>query len=108
MAKRYKKEQNPFRAKSLVKVRECVLSHLQNDAVKVILFGSSATRNARRGSDIDVAVQPEGEWKSLSFLLLKEKLSELPIPYTVDLVNLNEVDERFRQNIINEGIVWRE
>jgi len=58
---------------------------------KVILYGSRAKGNYKVGSDIDLSMQGGG----LNFSLLStihEELYELPIPYTVDLSILDNID----------------
>ena len=58
---------------------------------KVILYGSRAKGNYKVGSDIDLSMQGEG----LSFSLLStihEELYALPIPYTVDLSILDNIE----------------
>jgi len=37
----------------------------------------------------------------------KEELEEAPIPYEVDIVNLNTADEKFKKKVYNEGIFWK-
>ncbi len=58
---------------------------------KVILYGSRAKGNYKVGSDIDLSMQGEG----LNFSLLStihEELYTLPIPYTVDLSILDNIE----------------
>lgn len=56
----------------------------------VRVFGSRATGEARRASDIDLAVRAPsmspGEWARLRL-----DLEDAPIPYEVDVVNVDEV-----------------
>jgi len=75
---------------------------------RIFLFGSRAKGTARKGSDIDLAV--EGG-KVLAFReerKLKEALDELAGIYSVDLVFLDRCDEGFSRLIRQTGKVLYE
>jgi hypothetical protein len=38
---------------------------------------------------------------------LKEKIENLNIPYTVDVVDLSKVSGVFKEKALREGIVWK-
>jgi hypothetical protein len=38
---------------------------------------------------------------------LKEKIENLNIPYTVDVVDLSKVSEVFKEKALREGVVWK-
>ncbi len=76
---------------------------------KAIIFGSRAMGNYKRGSDIDLAIMG----KEITFEItsrLHGKLNEqLSIPYIVDVVNFNNIDnEQLRHHILNEGKIFFE
>ena len=74
--------------------------------VKVIFFGSRAKgEKILRSSDVDIAI--DGDFKKIDLINLKEELEEAPIPYEVDIVNLNTADEIFKQKVYKEGIFWK-
>ena len=69
------------------------------------VFGSRATGNARRYSDLDIAL--EGD-KPLGLNVLgdvAEALSESDLPYKVDVVDLRSVDAGFRALVEAEMVV---
>jgi hypothetical protein len=39
---------------------------------------------------------------------LKEKIEESTIPYSVDVVDLSQTDEKFRQQVLSEGVPWKD
>jgi predicted nucleotidyltransferase len=88
-------------------VRRTVLEALAGEDVAVLFFGSRARGNARRASDIDVALAPRQALKAGVLARLHEQLEDLRIPYTVDLVLLNQVSATFRDQVMMEGIRWR-
>jgi len=69
---------------------------------KIILFGSRTTENHKQYSDFDIALD-NLEIDIRKERLLKEALdNELGI-YTVDLINLNKVDNDFKEFVLKKG-----
>lgn len=71
---------------------------------EVRVFGSRATGNARRASDLDLAISAPNataeEWADLF-----EALEQAPIIYELDLVRLDQtVNAGLRERIEREGI----
>ena len=93
-------------ARDIEIVRALVLEHLKGRRAKIYLFGSQATGKARRFSDIDVAVLPLESLPDATLLDLREALEESDAIRQVDLVNLADVNEAFRQRVIQEGVLW--
>lgn len=75
--------------------------------VEVILFGSRAKNSCRPSSDIDLAVKSRVSLgKRLS--LFREYLEESTIPYTVDTVEYNIIDEQLKKEIDENGVLlWK-
>jgi predicted nucleotidyltransferase len=64
--------------------------YLNNKVEQIIIFGSRAKGNFKKGSDIDLAIICNQ--LSLGELLkIKSDINELPIPYKVDIVDYNEI-----------------
>jgi len=72
---------------------------------RIIWFGSWITGSARRTSDIDLAIEMDGGVPKSEYAQLAAWIDEdLPTLYRVDLVNLDEVGETLRQEILSKGI----
>ena len=77
------------------------------EADKVVIFGSRAMGNYKKGSDIDLAVfgnnlEPERIIKLN--VLLNQKL---PIPYYFDVLDYDKIDDAsLKEHINNEGKVF--
>lgn len=97
-----------FVESQLAKVRKIVLDGLKGYAARVYLFGSRATGNARRASDIDVAVLPLQSIPGWVFAEIRERLEESDVVYEVDLVDLSEASEKLRRFVEQEGLLWVE
>lgn len=89
-------------------LKSFILKELDNYSVKVYLFGSRARGSFDISSDVDIGFIPSENFNADIFILLKEKIENLNIPYSVDFVNLNEVEERFKQEVLKDAIVWKD
>ncbi|KKO20241.1 MAG: hypothetical protein DCC43_05805 [Candidatus Brocadia sp.] len=93
---------------SLVVLKETVVTLLKNEKVKIILFGSRARGDNYISSDVDIGIIPVGQFNEKPITLLREKIDNLNIPYKVEIVNLSEVSEEFRKEIMKDFIVWKD
>lgn len=68
---------------------------------KVYAFGSRYKHNNRKFSDLDIALDI-GEKLSIEFISdLKDAFEESDLPYRVDIIDYNNISEKFK-NIIND------
>ncbi|MCX5970512.1 MAG: nucleotidyltransferase domain-containing protein [Coprothermobacterota bacterium] len=88
------------------KVRRTVLAALRGQDVQVFLFVSRARGDHSPASDVDIGILPTNPSLPLRLASLRILLEEMPIPYVVELVNLAEVSPAFRENVLQEGILW--
>jgi predicted nucleotidyltransferase len=103
--------ENPVAAKYAEKaerlLEELALWHL--DGAKVVFFGSHADGTHDRRSDFDIAYLPgEGFDPMGGVVRLREDIEENNVIYAVDLVDLSNVEESFRNKILSEGVVWKD
>lgn len=77
-----------------------------DEVEEAILFGSRAKGNYRHGSDIDIALKGEIDFKivsNLSYLLNQESM----MPYKFDIVSYNKIEyEVLKEHIDRVGIVF--
>ena len=71
--------------------------------VELILFGSRAKGNFKKGSDIDIAVKGGRELTHREERKLKERIEELSGLYSVDIVFWEKLDMDFKENLKNTG-----
>ena len=95
------------RERALDEVRRIVLHALAERDAKVYLYGSCARREARRSSDIDVAIDPKGPLPAGLIAGIRETLEESTIPYFVDVVDLGAVDPDFRRRVLRQAVERR-
>lgn len=72
---------------SLEKLKEAILTLLENNNVKVLLFGSRARVNFASTSDVDVGIIPKNGFDRKRLTLLREHVEELNISYKVEIVD---------------------
>ena len=73
--------------------------------IRIIWFGSWIRGSARPSSDIDLAIEADGEVSKSEYARLLAWIDEeLPTLYRVDLVNLDEIGDSLRRQIRSEGV----
>ncbi len=70
------------------------------------LFGSRARGDARRVSDIDLALIASQPIALDDMAALREALEESPVPFRIDLVDYASAPAHLRAAIDREGIPW--
>lgn len=93
--------------KSCKMVKSLILDIFKDEKVTIILFGSRAKGDSYDSSDIDIGILPENGYDRSKLTISREKLDELNIPYKVDLVDISEVSESFKKNVLKYGEVWK-
>ena len=94
------------RGRAILKVRQLVTQAVSGHSSKVYLVGSCARGDARRPSDIDVAIEllagaPEGLIPEI-----RVALDGSDIPFTVDVFNLNRLPDDYRSSVLEDAIEW--
>lgn len=87
-------------------IEQIVASLLASRDARLKLFGSRARGDARRASDIDLALIAPQPIALADMALLREALDESHIPFRVDLVDYASAPAHLRAAIDREGIPW--
>ena len=66
---------------------------------RIWVFGSRIKGTARRGSDLDLAIDSGAPLRPSTRIELAETLDEAPLPFNVDLVDLQTISPAFRAHI---------
>ena len=90
------------------RVRAIVREGLRGTGARVFLFGSRASGATHRASDVDVAVFPLSPLPVGLLAAIRDALEESTVPFSVDLVNLSEVDAAFRERVLRQGVPWND
>jgi len=86
-------------------VQTILREHLPGNA-KVWVFGSRATGRARRGSDLDLAIDIGQALSPDTETDLQFAFEDSDLPWTVDIVDMHTLkDGIFRQNVEQERVL---
>jgi predicted nucleotidyltransferase len=92
--------------RDLEEARRIILKGLEDHPASVYLFGSWARNEARRYSDIDVAISSPEPLPPGLLLEIEEALDQSEVLYPVELVDLTTASESLRERVAAEGIPW--
>ena len=97
---------NNLEDKYILELKKIVKDFLKTEDVKIFLFGSRARQDHNLFSDVDIGVLPgdKSAWRKIMFL--KERIEESNIPYRVEFVNLKEVSDDFKNEVLKDAISW--
>ena len=73
---------------------------------KVYVFGSRARNDYKQGSDIDLALDLGTKIDPSKIYAIKDRIEESTVPLHVDLVDINTVSGKFKEEIEKEGVLW--
>jgi type I restriction enzyme S subunit len=74
---------------------------------KVWVFGSRARGTVKQYSDLDLAIDLNGQLLSLALLAsLSFDFEESDLPYKVDIIDWNSIDKTFQNAIQNDLVVF--
>jgi type I restriction enzyme S subunit len=84
-----------------------ILAHLVTDC-DVLAFGSRVNGNARKYSDLDLAVKGEEPLGFSRYARLRLTLEDSTLPINVDILDWHSIPERFRENIQTSYVLVQE
>ncbi|HBR70220.1 TPA: nucleotidyltransferase domain-containing protein [Candidatus Dependentiae bacterium] len=79
-----------------------ILRTILKDYDQVYVFGSRAKGTQRPFSDLDICLK--SDISDYEYELLKEKFEESDLPFTVDIIQYNKIDNSFKKRIDQELI----
>lgn len=74
----------------------------------IYLFGSRAQDVEKAGSDVDIAIDAGSIIEHKLILNILNDIDDTTIPMKVDIVDLQNVKENFKKEVLSEGIIiWK-
>jgi predicted nucleotidyltransferase len=83
-----------------------VISALIPEA-RIYLFGSRARGSNAQYADIDIALDAGKPLPLRDIDEVKSMFGESNIPYKIDVVDIHQVNDRMRQQIMKERVIWK-
>ncbi len=86
-------------------IQDILFTHLP-ETTKVWVFGSRVGGDAKRFSDLDLALEDEEPLRGETLVGLKEALSQALLPYRVDVIDLNSASATFRDIVLRQRVLF--
>lgn len=86
----------------IIKIVEMFYPH-----AKIYLFGSYARNEARRTSDIDLAIDAGIKIPLEEKHMIANMIDALNLVQNVDIVDLNAIADDFRTTIMKDAVAWK-
>lgn len=74
---------------------------------KIYLFGSRARGTNAQYADIDIALDAGKKLSNIDVDEVKSMLNESNIIYKIDVVDIHQVNDLMKQQILEERIIWK-
>lgn len=87
------------------KITRLVKALLPN--AKVYLYGSRARGDFSHGSDIDIALDTGVPMERITVGEVRDVLDATHIPHRFDVLDLNNIPQELRNNILKDAILWK-
>ena len=84
-----------------IKLENMVNELKKHNPKKIILFGSRSRGDYKKNSDIDIAVDLTLDFRDKR--KLRDKIDTLAGLYSVDLIFLNDIEDKFKEKLLKEG-----
>ena len=98
----------PFKTDFESVAKKIILKELENFDCKIFLFGSRATKDNHRFSDMDIGIIPGNNFDHRILYSLNDKLADSIVPFKVDVVNFSQVTNDFKNEALKHIIWWKE
>ena len=91
----------------IYKIKLLTIIHSYVPSCTVYLFGSRARKTNKESADIDLALDAG---KPIEFRIMSKirgDIEDSTIPVFVDLVDLQNIPEKLKNEIARDGVVWK-
>ena len=92
--------------KYLELVKKIILENIPKDEFDVFLFGSRADGTNYFASDIDIGVKGSDLLDKKIIYKIKDKIDESMVPFKVDIIDFNDVNETFKKEALKDIEIW--
>jgi predicted nucleotidyltransferase len=86
--------------------KDIVLGIIDKNNTTVFLFGSRSDGSSRFNSDIDIGLLSNIPIEEKILIRIREALDDSIVPFSIDLVDFNKCDKRFREIALGKIELW--
>jgi predicted nucleotidyltransferase len=86
-------------------LKEVLEENLRDVSYRAFIFGSQANKQVLIRSDIDVGILAAGAISPIYLTRINNAIEDLPMLYKIDLVDFNDVDDKFRA-VALKNVEW--
>jgi predicted nucleotidyltransferase len=90
----------------LKQVYQIACEHLRGIDATLYLYGSWSRKEEQKSSDIDLGIHYDTLMPTGTLARLRLAYEDSNIPYRVEIVDLTEASESFRNKVMEEGDKW--
>lgn len=83
-------------------IESLAICKLKSQGAKVWIFGSRSRGDNNRFSDVDLLYSPSTTISDAEIFEIKSSLEESNLPYKVDLVDIKDLADSYRENVMND------
>ena len=89
-------------------VKNIILSNLRyhGESIEVFLFGSAASGNITRSSDIDIGLLSSHTINRDLIFRIQDEIEESIVPFKIDIIDFQDVSKDFREYAMKRIIKW--
>ncbi|MCK4799326.1 MAG: nucleotidyltransferase domain-containing protein [Spirochaetes bacterium] len=106
--KKIKKYSQLFTDRYFIQIKDIILKYFDTNTIKIILFGSRARGTNLSNSDYDICIKCIKKDRTIKIALINEDLENSNIPYKIDIIDFYNVSKELKENILGEGILWKD
>jgi uncharacterized protein len=94
--------------KNIIKYKKRIIETILKyvPSAKIYLFGSRAKMKHHETSDIDIAIDNKIKLEKEIVIQLKSAIEALNIPFSIDIVDINNVSEILKKQIERDKVIW--
>ncbi|MBU2592626.1 MAG: nucleotidyltransferase domain-containing protein [Patescibacteria group bacterium] len=85
-------------------IKTAVRKYLGDSSYRIFLFGSRATGENRKMSDVDLGILGKKSIPSFVKVKIEEELENSEIPFKIDLVDFKKVSTSFRETAMKKVV----
>lgn len=98
----------PLYEEYLQQIKTILLETFAEEDVKIILIDLAKRGYSQNSKEFAIGFLPRSQCDRKKLVSSMEKIEEMNLPYTVDLIDLSRVSESLRAHLLEGGELWKD